>query len=184
MCKIQCDNGKPFCKKCTDSGRKCAGYERETVFIIGTLEDGGRCSSHPPRVIRSKKDKNASVKAERAAEKPDLVPAQPLQPAWDDLISVSDGSVVQHVQIAALHTNLETVGRQTGKDDANKFAMSFDPYRLADLRPTGGEDDFELRCQYMVHLAPATDTHNPGSETVTTDSIFLFLYEVCTALSQ
>ncbi|OAA64289.1 Zn(2)-C6 fungal-type DNA-binding domain protein [Niveomyces insectorum RCEF 264] len=53
--RVKCDNTRPFCKKCQDTGRSCAGYERETVFIIGTPEDGGRCSSHPPRVIKSKK---------------------------------------------------------------------------------------------------------------------------------
>ncbi|CAK7220934.1 hypothetical protein SCUCBS95973_004325 [Sporothrix curviconia] len=50
-----CDNTRPYCKKCHDTGRECAGYERETVFIIGTPQDGGRCSSHPPRVIKSRK---------------------------------------------------------------------------------------------------------------------------------
>ncbi|CAK7208097.1 hypothetical protein SEUCBS140593_000022 [Sporothrix eucalyptigena] len=52
---VGCDNTRPYCKKCHDTGRECAGYERETVFIIGTPQDGGRCSSHPPRVIKSKK---------------------------------------------------------------------------------------------------------------------------------
>ncbi|KAK8063973.1 hypothetical protein PG996_008625 [Apiospora saccharicola] len=46
---IQCDNTRPFCKKCTDHGRVCEGYERETVFIVGTVDDKGRCASHPPR---------------------------------------------------------------------------------------------------------------------------------------
>lgn len=27
----------------------CEGYERETVFIVGTVDDKGRCASHPPR---------------------------------------------------------------------------------------------------------------------------------------
>ncbi|KAK4248400.1 hypothetical protein C7999DRAFT_13637, partial [Corynascus novoguineensis] len=49
--RVKCDNQRPHCRKCIDSGRTCAGYERETVFIIGTLDDRGRCSSHPPRVV-------------------------------------------------------------------------------------------------------------------------------------
>ncbi|KAK4040900.1 hypothetical protein C8A01DRAFT_35072 [Parachaetomium inaequale] len=51
--RVKCDNQRPHCRKCLDGGRACAGYERETVFIIGTLEDQGRCSSHPPRVVKS-----------------------------------------------------------------------------------------------------------------------------------
>ncbi|KAL2164667.1 hypothetical protein VTH06DRAFT_3884 [Thermothelomyces fergusii] len=49
--RVKCDNQRPHCRKCIDGGRICAGYERETVFIIGTLDDRGRCSSHPPRVV-------------------------------------------------------------------------------------------------------------------------------------
>ncbi|AEO57551.1 hypothetical protein MYCTH_2303828 [Thermothelomyces thermophilus ATCC 42464] len=49
--RVKCDNQRPHCRKCLDGGRICAGYERETVFIIGTLDDRGRCSSHPPRVV-------------------------------------------------------------------------------------------------------------------------------------
>ncbi|KAK8113257.1 hypothetical protein PG984_013783 [Apiospora sp. TS-2023a] len=47
--RVKCDNTRPFCKKCTDHGRVCEGYERETVFIVGTVDDKGRCASHPPR---------------------------------------------------------------------------------------------------------------------------------------
>ncbi|EFW98686.1 c6 zinc finger domain containing protein [Grosmannia clavigera kw1407] len=60
MWRVKCDNARPFCKKCVDTGRDCAGYERETVFIVGTQEDGGRCSSHPPRVIKMKKGSSSS----------------------------------------------------------------------------------------------------------------------------
>ncbi|KAK4106830.1 hypothetical protein N658DRAFT_512576 [Parathielavia hyrcaniae] len=54
--RVKCDNTRPLCRKCLDGGRACAGYERETVFIVGTVEDQGRCSSHPPRrgVARSR----------------------------------------------------------------------------------------------------------------------------------
>ncbi|KJR82369.1 uncharacterized protein SPSK_03074 [Sporothrix schenckii 1099-18] len=52
--RVKCDNTRPYCKKCHDTGRECAGYDRETVFIIGTPQDGGRCSSHPPRVVKPK----------------------------------------------------------------------------------------------------------------------------------
>ncbi|KAK3901406.1 hypothetical protein C8A05DRAFT_34921, partial [Staphylotrichum tortipilum] len=57
--RVKCDNQRPHCKRCTDGGRTCAGYERETVFIIGTIQDQGRCSSHPPRP--SKKAKSTAA---------------------------------------------------------------------------------------------------------------------------
>lgn len=37
-------NERPFCKRCVDSSRPCT-YERETVFIVASIEDGGRCKS-------------------------------------------------------------------------------------------------------------------------------------------
>ncbi|EPE06082.1 c6 zinc finger domain-containing protein [Ophiostoma piceae UAMH 11346] len=58
--RVKCDNTRPFCRKCQDTGRECAGYERETVFIIGTVQDGGRCSSHPPRIVKQKKGSSLS----------------------------------------------------------------------------------------------------------------------------
>ena len=93
----QCDNQRPFCKKCIDSGRDCQGYERETVFIIGTVEDEGRCSSHPRRVV-GKKGK-ASPSKPQEPKKLQLVPSQPLQPAWDDLICLSDGETVSMIGV-------------------------------------------------------------------------------------
>ncbi|KAH6627769.1 hypothetical protein F5144DRAFT_549180 [Chaetomium tenue] len=63
--RVKCDNQRPYCRKCLDGGRTCAGYERETVFIIGTLEDQGRCSSHPPRIVKPKRSP-ASRKASPA----------------------------------------------------------------------------------------------------------------------
>ncbi|KAK8040842.1 hypothetical protein PG994_013849 [Apiospora phragmitis] len=41
-------------KKCTDHGRACEGYEREIVFIVGTVDDKGRCASHPPRNLANR----------------------------------------------------------------------------------------------------------------------------------
>ncbi|KAH6850346.1 hypothetical protein B0I37DRAFT_112063 [Chaetomium sp. MPI-CAGE-AT-0009] len=72
--RVKCDNQRPYCRKCLDGGRTCAGYERETVFIIGTVEDQGRCSSHPPRVVKPKRSGVASRKASpapRGVEKDD-----------------------------------------------------------------------------------------------------------------
>ncbi len=168
----QCDNGRPFCKKCIDSGRDCAGYERETVFIIGTVEDGGRCSSHPPRVVRSKKAK---------AEKLELGPVQPLQPAWDDLVSLSSGEALYSVQIAALHTNLQTVSREIDDGNDSKITkLSLQPYSPADTRPSANEEDFELRSQCVVHLSAVDDNrkYQTPSSSASMESACLFLYQV------
>ncbi len=186
---LQCDNGRPFCKKCIDTGRDCAGYERETVFIIGTPEDGGRCSSHPPRVIKSKKarparpSKAGAEEDDEPAEKLELVPVAPLQPAWDDLVPLSTGAAVYHVQVAALHTSLRHVGRQLDEGSDVRFAVAFNPYAPADLRPSMTGDDFELQSQCVVHLAPVDPNLKPDPEITATDSICLFLYEVCVSVS-
>ncbi|EOO02220.1 putative c6 zinc finger domain-containing protein [Phaeoacremonium minimum UCRPA7] len=179
--RAKCDNERPFCRKCIDSGRECKGYDRETVFIIGTLEDGGRCSSHPPRVLKGSKRAKAAAKNEED-EKLDLVPVEPLQPAWDDLVSLSNLGTVYQVQIAALHTSLQMIIRDKAEgENNNKFTrLSFPPYSPADTRPSLQEDEFALRSQCMIHLSP-TDASG-SSESTATDSIFLFLYEICAAL--
>ncbi|KAK7966533.1 uncharacterized protein PG986_000810, partial [Apiospora aurea] len=63
---FQCDNTRPFCKKCTDHGRTCEGYERETVFIVGTVDDKGRCASHPPRNLGQPPASSSSPSPSRA----------------------------------------------------------------------------------------------------------------------
>jgi len=175
----QCDNNRPFCNKCLDSGRDCAGYERETVFIIGTLEDGGRCSSHPPRVVKSKKAKASSSKTEARPETLELFPSPPLQPAWDGSVSLTNGETTYDVRIAALHTSLQGVRRLFEDASDSKFGLSFPPYSPTDVRPFAGEEDFTLRYHSMVYLPPDEDTSGQSSGTTTpTDSIYLFLYEV------
>ncbi|KAK8035665.1 Aspercryptin biosynthesis cluster-specific transcription regulator atnN [Apiospora rasikravindrae] len=64
--RVKCDNTRPFCKKCTDHGRACEGYERETVFIVGTVDDKGRCASHPPRNLGQPQASSSSPSPSRA----------------------------------------------------------------------------------------------------------------------
>ncbi|KAK4202647.1 hypothetical protein QBC40DRAFT_320950 [Triangularia verruculosa] len=178
--RVKCDNERPFCRKCLDSGRECAGYERETVFIIGTIEDQGRCSSHPPRVVKGKKTGSSKKSSSKQSGNEDdgrfqLVANAPLRPAWDDLISLSCQGQTFQVQIAALFTPLNSVTRAyaTDEDEGEQnrtIFLSFPIYQTPDLTPYPGEDDFQLFSQCMVHLAA------PGQETQT-DSIFMFLYE-------
>ncbi|KAK4123595.1 hypothetical protein N657DRAFT_633843 [Parathielavia appendiculata] len=119
--RVKCDNTRPFCRKCLDGGRTCAGYERETVFIVGTIEDQGRCSSHPPRVVKPREEKAARATASASSSKAgaaedqegqdegnlELVPSQPLCPAWDDLVSVLCLGKTYRLQVAGLYTDLE-----------------------------------------------------------------------------
>lgn len=184
----QCDNERPFCRKCLDSGRECAGYERETVFIIGTIEDQGRCSSHPPRVVKSKKSSGKQLSSKRSDDTGSfqLVANTPLRPAWDDLISVSCGGQTFQVQIAALFTPLSSVIRAyaTDEDEGEQnrtIFVSFPTYQSPDLTPYPGEDDFQLFSQCMVHLAPPSESR--GGQGTQTDSIFMFLYEVSAPFS-
>ncbi|KAJ9154743.1 C6 zinc finger domain protein [Pleurostoma richardsiae] len=174
--RVKCDNERPFCRKCIDSGRECKGYDRETVFIIGTIEDGGRCSSHPPRNLKGSRRGRASAKNEEET-KLELIPVEPLHPAWDDLVSLSSSGTVYRVQIAALHTSLQIVVRNKAADDANRcVALSFPPYSPVESQPSVEDDDFELRSQCLIHLSPVEDSGDDESM-IATDSVFLFLYE-------
>ncbi|KAL5612974.1 hypothetical protein BROUX41_003948 [Berkeleyomyces rouxiae] len=64
--RVKCDNMRPICRKCVSTGRNCEGYERQMIFITATPEDGGRCSSHPPRSTSKKvlKGDSASIKSQ------------------------------------------------------------------------------------------------------------------------
>ena len=204
----QCDNQRPFCRKCLNGGRQCAGYQRETVFIVGTIQDQGRCSSHPPRVLKTKtktkpkterKEKTAAPKSDDALA---LVPTEPLRPVWDDggdgggggSVSVSCRGRVCRLRIAALRTNLQATtttnarGDRGAADDGGggkSVFVSLPPYEPPDLQPGGSEDDFRLTSRCFVHLAePDRDRDGDrngdrGSETgAMADGVCLFLYEV------
>jgi hypothetical protein len=195
--RLQCDNQRPYCKKCVDNGRECAGYERETVFIIGTIQDEGRCSSHPPRIVKSGSRRGGKASSSKASsraasrsvspavkredkEKLELVPIPPLQPAWDDLITLSDSRKNYRVQTAALHTNRQSVVKSRNEADATKFSfLAFPPYEPPNVQPFFVDEDFDLRAQCLIHLDQEPSYSLDMEETDTgTDSICLFLYEV------
>ncbi|KAK3322457.1 hypothetical protein B0H66DRAFT_204818 [Apodospora peruviana] len=177
----QCDNERPFCRKCIDSGRTCDGYKRETVFIIGTIEDQGRCSSHPPRVVKPSKKSRLSPRKEE--QKLELVANEPLKPAWDDLISVSTAGKTYHIQNAALHTNMDYVVKRALSNDSDgdegggqKNFFSLSEYQPPNIQPFVSDGDFQLRSQALVHLSPLEETQGEGMQ-MTTDSICMFLYD-------
>ncbi|KAK3401059.1 hypothetical protein B0T20DRAFT_160108 [Sordaria brevicollis] len=172
--RVKCDNSRPYCRKCIDSGRECLGYERETVFIIGTIEDGGRCSSHPPRVIKSRKGKASTSsrsggegeddekegktpprKEEGRAQRLELFPdhGHPLQSAWDDFLSVSTGDGRRcSLRFEAVNTRLRSVVRG-GDGRSDGFAVkSMAEYEVPNLGMYFGGQEFELRGQCLVSL--------------------------------
>ncbi|KFX85997.1 hypothetical protein V490_09278, partial [Pseudogymnoascus sp. VKM F-3557] len=60
--RVKCDNARPKCQKCVASGRECGGYERQMIFIVGTTNERGRCSSHPHRSILTAKQRSEKEK--------------------------------------------------------------------------------------------------------------------------
>lgn len=133
-------------------------------------------------MVKSSKKGKASLKKE--TEKLDLVANEPLRPAWDDLISVSNAGKTYNIQNAALHTKLDEVTRRAGSNESDgddsgalsKF-ISLPTYEPPNVQPFVSEGDFQLRSQALVHLSPLEETQGEDVQT-TTDSIFMFLYEV------
>ncbi|WDK16272.1 hypothetical protein CGRA01v4_07555 [Colletotrichum graminicola] len=170
--RVKCDNERPFCRKCVDSGRECAGYEREMVFITATIDDAGRCSSHPPRQVQSSsRRRRRSHIAEQ--ETPRLIPIEPLAPAWDDLISLYDNGVAYAVQIAALHTGLQNVTRAADGQSQVKFRMVLPNYSPVDVDTWDNGSDVDLSAQVMISLLPTTNDNGFP------EGICALLFEVC-----
>ncbi|KAK1828480.1 hypothetical protein QBC39DRAFT_374711 [Podospora conica] len=183
--RVKCGNERPYCKRCVDSSRPCT-YERETVFIVASIEDGGRCSSHPPRKT-TKKGKSKSPSVRPPPEDLQLVAEEPLAPAWNDVVTVSDprdaGRRRYNLQIAALWTPMGSIVRGGGggeEDGEEGTAVGFAPYRVPEMRPAMGDEDFEMRARGLVHLSRAGGGGEEGGMQV--DGFFLFLFEHNTSL--
>ncbi|KAK3296131.1 uncharacterized protein B0H64DRAFT_374262 [Chaetomium fimeti] len=147
--RVKCDNQRPYCRKCLDGGRTCAGYERETVFIIGTVEDQGRCSSHPPRVVKPKRSGASSRKASPAPR------GQLWEWGWD--------------------RDQDRDRRGRGDADGGVF-VSLPGYRALDVQPGMADEEFRLASQCLVHLGAPEEGLVGGGRTAT-DGTCLFLYE-------
>lgn len=142
------------------------------MFIVGTVEDKGRCSSHPPRNVKSpKKSPSPPMEAEHRASS--LVPLQPLSPAWLDQLHVEGTGSTRRLEIVALHTPLGTVARSNFGDSGETTAIYVAPTSALDIRPSFENIDFKLRSQCLVSVSPAKE--EAGSSTA--DSALLFLFE-------
>ncbi|KAI1495677.1 hypothetical protein F5X99DRAFT_414878 [Biscogniauxia marginata] len=172
--RVKCDNTRPFCKKCTDYGRECAGYERETVFIVGTPEEKGRCASHPPRNLQSSK-RGQSDDESHQAEKLNLIATEPWQPAWNEMVSLTSRAGTHWIRIVAHQTNLQSaIQNSKASLQENKVTLSLLGSRPLDVTPTFGQEDFNLRSSCLINLPPSSGGQSSSSNT---EGLCLFLYE-------
>ncbi|KAM0276749.1 hypothetical protein ACHAQH_006398 [Verticillium albo-atrum] len=184
----RCDNQRPKCKKCIDGGRDCAGYERERVFITATVDDAGRCSSHPPRHVgssasSSKKGKSVTPEGKTGKSStpegkksksstpedsmPQLIAVEPLAPAWDDLLFLGEKGVTYLVQMAVLQSTVQSIGKGKKKDNSKVVLAPYTPSGLYFLKK-GRE--LEVPAQSLVSLSPPDEENGPLNGTFT----FLF----------
>ncbi|KAI1087777.1 hypothetical protein F5B19DRAFT_48613 [Rostrohypoxylon terebratum] len=172
--RVACDNGRPFCKKCTDYGRECGGYERETVFIVGTPDDKGRCSSHPPRNQPS--SKKSKVTEARQVEKLNFIATEPWQPAWMDVVSLSSAAGSHRVRFVALQTDLSSAIRLgSGSARRNEVTLSLGSPRALDASPTFNYDPFSMKARCLIYLPPKSNVRQ--SPNGNSEGLCLFLYE-------
>ncbi|KAI0883570.1 uncharacterized protein GGS22DRAFT_33027 [Annulohypoxylon maeteangense] len=172
--RVACDNGRPFCKKCTDYGRDCGGYERETVFIVGTPSQKGRCSSHPPRNQHG--SRKAKTSEARQAEKLHFVATQPWQPAWMDMVSLSSAAGSHRVRFVALQTDLSSAIRPgSGSPRRNEVTLSLGSPRAPDANIASGYENFGMKARCLIHLPPKSNSRQTANEN--SEGLCLFLYE-------
>ncbi|KAI1213364.1 uncharacterized protein F4807DRAFT_456706 [Annulohypoxylon truncatum] len=172
--RVACDNGRPFCKKCTDYGRECGGYERETVFIVGTPDDKGRCSSHPPR--NQQGSKKAKISEARQAEKLHFVATEPWQPAWMDVVSLSSAAGSHRVRFFALQTDLSSAIRpESGSPRRNEVTLSLGGPRVPDANLTFRHEPFSMKARCLIYLPPKSNSRQAANGN--SEGLCLFLYE-------
>lgn len=132
--------------------------ERETVFIVGTVEDKGRCSSHPPRNVKSPKNTPSPPGTTFEEPAPYLVPARPLRSAWDNVIAIttSRSEKSQQLRIVALHTPLNSIHRHYSESSrANRISLP--PYTPVEVQPRFGNDSFSLSSQCLSYVSSSQE---------------------------
>ncbi|KAI1354583.1 hypothetical protein F5Y01DRAFT_254763 [Xylaria sp. FL0043] len=170
--RVKCDNTKPFCKKCTDYGRECGGYERETVFIVGTQDDKGRVGSHPPRNIQQARAAQSEAGTQHGARL-DFAATAPLQPAWHETVALKSGSNLHLVRILAKHADLDSaIKHSSSPPQGHEVSLSLLDTQPLDVTPTFREENFTLKSICFVSVPEAGDDSTGGAE-----GICLFLYQ-------
>jgi hypothetical protein len=144
---VQCDNQRPVCKKCVDTGRECGGYERERVFIVGTADDRGRCSSHPHRSLltpKARKFRSTELKKERS---PSVVQVEhEVDTSW---VRISDAPL-NHIQCLAVHTKLSNL-EPVFQPARQSFSMPSLPHYPPDLTQSSPDSEFCLRALCLIN---------------------------------
>ncbi|KAI0477009.1 hypothetical protein F4859DRAFT_70846 [Xylaria cf. heliscus] len=165
--RVKCDNTRPFCKKCIDYGRECGGYERETVFIVGTQDDRGRVGSHPPRNVQASRAAQSEASTQHAT-RAEFVATEPPQPAWDETVLLKSGSTPQLVRVFARHADLNSAVRRSGSSpEGLDVSLSLLGSQPLDVAPTFREEEFKMKSICFVNdLTPGSD-----------ERVCLFLYQ-------
>ncbi|KAJ2981980.1 hypothetical protein NUW58_g6548 [Xylaria curta] len=171
--RVKCDNTRPFCKKCIDYGRECGGYERETVFIVGTQDDRGRVGSHPPRNTQQQRAAHSEASTHRPII-PEFVEAEPLQPAWHDTVLLKSGPSSHLVRLVARHADLESATNHSGSSSqVHNVSLSLLGAQPLDVTPAFREESFNLKSVCFVNTLEAGDDSTVGSN----EMVCLFLYQ-------
>lgn len=148
---------------------------------MGTPEDKGRCSSHPPRNLKSAK--NTPSPSPRSSEEPraQVTPTRPSDPAWTGGFAVLEDEASHLLRVVALHTPLNNVSRIDRGNEDGRINLSLPTYAPVDVRPQFREESFTLRSQCLLHLY---DSAGKGSSSTVpiAESVLLFLFEHNTSL--
>ncbi|KAF2965772.1 hypothetical protein GQX73_g7808 [Xylaria multiplex] len=156
--------------KYKDYGRECAGYERETVFIVGTQDDKGRVGSHPPRNIQQPRAVQSEASTQHTS-RPEFVAAEPLQPAWHETVLLNSGPNSQLVRLVAQHNS--AVNHSGLPSQTQEGSLPLLDCQPLDVTPTFREEIFNMKSICLVSLPGAS-----GDSTVSSDEgVCLFLYQ-------
>ncbi|KAJ8126302.1 hypothetical protein O1611_g7335 [Lasiodiplodia mahajangana] len=160
--------------KCIDYGRECGGYERETVFIVGTQNDKGRVGSHPPRNAQQSRVAQSEAGSQHVTRL-EVEAVEPLQPAWHETLLLRSGSNSQLVRIFAHHVDLDTaIDRSGWPPQRDQVSLSLLDSQPLDVTPTFREEDFNLESYCFVNMLEVSDDSTVDSDD---ESLCLFLYQ-------
>lgn len=110
---------------------------------------------------------------------------EPLAPAWDDVITVSDPTrgTRYNLQIAALWTPVHSIVRgEEEEEEGSGTALRFAPYQIPEMRPSMGDADFQMRAKALVHISKPAGGGEGDAQGMQVDGFFLLLFEVCDPL--
>lgn len=107
---------------------------------------------------------------------------EPLAPAWNDVITVSDPTrgTRYNLQIAALWTPVHSIVRgEEEEEEGSGTVLEFAPYQIPEMRPSMGDDDFQMQAKALVHISKPPGGGEGDGQGMQVDGFFLLLFEVC-----